>query len=132
MHPRFLILLALTVAAGAHAGETVRIDCKPAHGGPCAPPPAPPAPPLPPTPPLPPLPAIAALPSPPAIPALPAPPPPPPALPDVPSEAHAACASKSPGSKLTLRLGPNETMGGVCERSGGKMVFHLRSYRLND
>ena len=135
MHPRSLILVALFCATGAAATETVRIDCKPAGSGPCATPPAPPAPPLPPTPAvpaipaIPPIPAVAAVP---AVPALPAPPPPPPALPDVPDEAHAACAGKATGSKVSLRLGPRETMSGLCERVGGKMVFQLRSYRLND
>ncbi|MDB5747222.1 MAG: hypothetical protein JWP72_2070 [Massilia sp.] len=107
MHPRSLILVALFCAAGASAGEAVvRIDCQPAGSGPCATPPAPPAP--------------------------PASPPPPPPLPDVPDEAHAACANKATGSKVTLKLGPTETMSGLCERVGGKMVFQLRSYRLDD
>lgn len=125
MHPRSLILAALFCTAGAGAAEAVRIDCKPAHGGPCAQPPAPPAAPAPPLPPTSAMPAI------PAIAAIPAPPPPPP-LPEVPGEAHAACVGKATGSKVTLRLGPRETMSGVCERLGDKMVFQLRSYRLND
>ena len=68
---------------------------------------------------------------PPPLAAIPAPPPPPP-LPDIPAEAHAACAGKATGSKVSLRLGPGETMSGLCERVGGKMVFQLRSYRLDD
>jgi hypothetical protein len=63
------------------------------------------------------------------VPAIPAPPP---ALPDIPDEAHAACANKANGSSVTLKLGPRETMRGLCERVGGKMVFQLRSYRLDD
>lgn len=75
--------------------------------------------------PLPPLPQPAATP---AVPPLPAPPPPP-ALPDIPEKAHAACAGKANGSSVTVPLGPGETMRGLCERVGGRMVFQLRSYR---
>ena len=71
--------------------------------------------------PLPPVPAV------PPLPAIPAPPAPP-ALPDIPEEAHAACANRASGSKVTLKLGPGETMTGLCEREDGKMVFQLRTY----
>lgn len=115
-----LVLIALSSAAGA-VEAAVRIDCRPAEAGPCAAPPAPPAPPAP-------LPQVPTLP---AIPAIPAPPPPP-APPEVPAQAHAACAGKASGSTVSLQLGPRETMSGLCEREGGKMVFQLRSYRLDD
>lgn len=135
MHPRSLIpvlLLALPCLAGA--GEsTVRIDCRPAHGGPCAAPPQPPQPPAPPRPPAPPAldptqPARPPAPPSPALPALPAPPAPP-ALPEIPPQAHAACAGKRHGSIVGIELGPDETMRGRCERVDGRMVFQLRSYR---
>lgn len=111
MHPRTLILVALFYAAGAAA--------------------MPPQPPQPPVPPVPPVPALPAIPAIPAVPEIPAPPPPPP-MPVVPAQAHAACTGKATGSKLTLRLGPGETMSGVCERAGGKMAFRLRSYQRKD
>jgi len=132
MHARALVfipaLIALLLAAGS-SQAAVRIDCKPAKSGACIPPPAPPAPPTPPTPPggL----DMPAPPAPPAPPAIPAPPPPPP-LPEIPEAAHAACAGKANGSKLTWILGPGETMRGLCEREGGRMVFQLRSYRKDD
>lgn len=128
-----LVLLALLCVTSA-AQAAVRIDCKPAASGPCVQPPAPPPPPAPPAPPsLPGMPPGIAPPAPPAPvpPAIPAPPPPP-ALPAIPDQAHAACAAKANGSTLSLRLGPNETMSGLCERVDGKMVFRLRSYRLDD
>jgi hypothetical protein len=59
-------------------------------------------------------------------------PPAPPALPEVPAAAHAACASKSPGSSLTWALRQGETMTGVCVRDGGRMVFSLREYERKD
>lgn len=107
------------------------------------PPPAPPASPAPPAPralPAPPAPPAAALaavpPAPPALqaPALPPPPPQPPqpVIPEVPAQANAACAAKQPGSTLSWKLGEGETMGGVCVRQGGKMVFALRSYDLRN
>jgi hypothetical protein len=60
------------------------------------------------------------------------PPPPAPPIPAVPTAAHAACAAKAPGSALNWKLGEGETMGGVCVRDGGKMVFALRSYDLRN
>lgn len=140
MHPRSLVLVALLCAAASQAGA--RTDAAQVASTPCAATLAPPAPPAPPAAPaaprhpgaklalapLPPLPAV------PGVPAIPSPPlpPPSPALPEVPAEAHAACAGKEAGSKIKLRLGPKETMGGVCERAGGKMAFHMRSYRFDD
>jgi hypothetical protein len=47
----------------------------------------------------------------------------------VPDSAHAECASKKPGTRLSLTLQPGETMSGVCRRQDGKMVFSLREYR---
>ncbi len=62
------------------------------------------------------------------MPAPAAPPPAPPPLPAIPAEAHAACAGKANGSKLTFTPAPGETMHGVCKRVDGRMVFQLRSY----
>lgn len=136
--PRCFALLSLPVllcTAGAIQAAT-HIECKPAKSGPCAAPPAPPAPPLPPVAPAPPapgdgMPALPAPPAPPAPPALPAPPAPP-ALPDIPDELHTACAGMQSGARLSRAIGPGETMSGFCERSGGKMVFRLRSYSKED
>jgi hypothetical protein len=58
--------------------------------------------------------------------------PPVPKIPAVPAAAHAACASKTPGSALTWELRKGETMSGVCERREGKMRFALRSYDRDD
>jgi hypothetical protein len=55
-----------------------------------------------------------------------------PKIPAVPADAHAACASKAPGSALTWELRKGETMSGVCERHDGRMRFALRSYDLDD
>ena len=140
--PRSIILLALLSCAGASQAG-VHIECKPAKSGPCAEMPAPPAPPAPPARPAPPAPpapphahtlAMAPLPPPapvaPAEPDLPAPPAPPapPPLPAIPDEMHAACAGKTPGTRLSRTLSPGETISGFCERSKGKMVFRMRSY----
>jgi hypothetical protein len=78
---------------------------------------APPAPPAPPAP--------AAPPAPPA-------PPPPPKLPPVPDSAHADCASKNPGTRLSFTLRPGEIMSGICRKENGRMRFSLREYRLNE
>ena len=143
--PRCFALLALPVllyAAGA-SQAAVHIECRPAKSGPCAVPPAPPAPPVPPAVPAAPAPpapdgglpghppGLPAPPAPPAPPALPAPPVPP-ALPDIPDELHAACGGMQSGTRLSRTIAPGETMSGFCERSGGKMVFRLRSYRKED
>lgn len=135
MHPRAIFLAALLLAAGA-SQAAVQVDCKPGKSGSCPAPPAPPPPPAPPAPsfdaadaPIPPLPPAA--PAPPVLPAPPAPPAPPP-LPEIPAAAHAACAGKPNGSTLTWTIGPGETMRGLCERVGGRMVFQLRSYRKAD
>ena len=137
MHPRTICLAALLLAAGA-SEAAVQIDCKPGKSGRCPAPPAPPAPPTPPAPPAPPAPRFDAdaahatmPPLPPAPPALPAPPAPPP-LPEIPAAAHAACAGKPDGSTLSWTIGPGETMRGLCERVGGRMVFQLRSYQKAD
>jgi hypothetical protein len=138
-----VLIAALSAAfapAAAHADEPrvqVHIHCSttsPASTR-CPPPPAPPAPPKPPAAPQPLVPdADGRLPPPPPVPAPPpvvaVPPVPEPKLPAIPAAAHAACAGKTEGSALTWKLGPNETMGGVCTRRDGKMVFQLRSYDL--
>lgn len=125
-----LILLAM-LASGANAAEpAVHYECHVARGK-CPKPPVPPVPPAPPQPPAPPASPIAghAAPVAPAIPAPPAPPPPPDIdLPEIPEAMHKACAGKRDGSQLSMTLRPGETMGGVCEREDGKMVFHLRRY----
>jgi hypothetical protein len=77
------------------------------------------------------MPALPAMPAMPAMPAVPAPPAPP-KLPDVPEGAHRACAAKAPGSSVAWVIRKGETMTGVCEREGGKMVFQLRRYELDD
>ncbi|MGH8855025.1 MAG: hypothetical protein ACREWI_12175, partial [Telluria sp.] len=61
----------------------------------------------------------------------PAPPAPPP-LPEVPAAAHAACAGKADGARLTYVLRKGETMTGVCELEGVKAVFQLREHRIED
>jgi len=47
----------------------------------------------------------------------------------IPDAAHAACARRKNGSKVTVKLGPKESMAGVCEKEGGKMRFRLRHHR---
>lgn len=122
-----LILIAM-LALGANAAEAaIHIECTAVRGK-CPAPPAPPAPPQPPAPPAPPaghaVPALPALPAPPAPAAL--------ILPAIPDAMHEACADKNDGSRLSMTLRPGETMAGVCEREDGRMVFQLRSYRLDD
>jgi hypothetical protein len=60
----------------------------------------------------------------PAIPVAPA------AVTDVPESAHAACARRKNGSKMTVKLGPHETMAGVCQRESGKMRFRMRHHHV--
>lgn len=140
-----LLFALLSSAAGASLADVhVYVNCK-APDAHCPPPPKPPRPPLPPAPPTPPappapdlamahspadaaMPAVPAVPAPPAIPA----PPPPPRIPPVPDSAHADCATKKPGTRLSFTLRPNETMTGVCQRQGGRMVFSLREYALTE
>ncbi len=113
-------------AGGAHADVRVHYQCESTVKGKCPPPPVPPVPPTPPlapAPPAPPMPHDGAVP--------PAPPAPPP-IPDVPAAAHAACAGKSVGARITYVVRKGETMSGVCERDGGKTVFALREYRIDD
>lgn len=95
-----ILLSALCASAGAAA----------AHDCPCALP-APPAPPAP----------LAPLP--------PAPPVPPP-IPAIPAGAHAACAGKPAGTEVRYVLRKGEVMTGTCDADGGKAVFTLRSYSL--
>jgi len=47
----------------------------------------------------------------------------------IPDAAHAACARRKNGSKVTVKLGPKESMAGVCKKEGGKMRFRLRHHR---
>jgi hypothetical protein len=147
-----LIATLLTGAAGAVLADVqVYIDCS-APGADCPPPPKPPKPPRPPAPPAPPppppmpgdamaatpadgaMPAIPAMPMPPAPPAPPTPPapPPPPKLPPVPDSAHADCANKKPGTRLSFSVAEGGTMSGVCQKQDGKMMFSLRAYRLHE
>jgi hypothetical protein len=134
-----LMFALLSGAAGAALADVrIHIDCK-AAGAHCPPPPTPPRPPAPPAPDaaMASSPADVAMPAMPAIPAPPAPPapplpPPPPKLPPVPDSAHAECASKKPGTRLSFTLQPGETMSGVCRRQGGKMVFELRDYERRE
>lgn len=142
-----LILLAL-LSTGASAGQAepqaegrgghVWIKCGPGTRTKCPPPPTPPEPPAPPAPPAPPslpghhaafapppppLPGMPAMPAPPAPPVPPEPPPPP----EVPEQAHAACADKPSGTRMTWSLGEDGTMTGTCERKAGRMQFVLES-----
>jgi hypothetical protein len=142
-----LMFALLSGAAGAGLADVhVYVNCK--ADGNCPPPPKPPKPPRPPAPPVPPAPPApddamaytpdaAAMPAPPAPPAPPSPPavpapPPPPKVPPVPDSAHAECAAKTPGTRLTITLRAGETMTGVCQRHDGKMVFSLREYALHE
>jgi len=68
----------------------------------------------------------------PPIPAMPAPPAPPPPPPDAPAEAHAACAAKSPGTKLTYSGQRGTTFTGTCERDNRGMYFEITSMRTVD
>ena len=140
MKTSITLLLAMLALAAHGAEAAVRYECSAVRGK-CPAPPAPPAPPTPPTPPAPPTApappfgghAAPELPAPPALPAPSAPPAPPvPDLPAIPPALHAACAGKRDGSSLSMTLRPGETMAGVCEREDGRMVFHLRSYALED
>jgi hypothetical protein len=140
-----LMSALLSGAAGAALADVhVHVNCKAADAN-CPPPPTPPKPPRPPAPPAPPAPPVpgdtalaapadVAMPAMPAMPAPPAPPAPPPApkVPPVPDSAHADCATKKPGTRLTFTLKPGETMTGVCRKEGGKMVFSLREYELHE
>jgi hypothetical protein len=108
-----LCALAIAVPAAAHEHH-----CK---CGTVAP--APPAPPSPPSPPMEP-----GMPAMPDLPAPPAPPPPPPA-PHAPAEAHAACASKTPGTTLTFSGKRGTVMKGTCERDSRGMYFEIYSIR---
>ena len=145
-----VLALAATLAllgpkALAHDGVRGHYKCDARVQGDCPAPPVPPVPPVPPTPPAPPAapappappyehgsrlappapPAVPSVPMPPAPPAPPAPPP----IPAVPTTAHAACAGKPDGTRLTHVLRKGATMTGVCEREGGNTVFRLREYR---
>ena len=106
-----LLLVLLSSTAGATTTGTVHYTCKSHKDGKCPPPPVPPVPPVPPMPPE---------------------PPPAPVIPDVPAAAHAACAGKRAGTTLTYVIGKGETMSGTCESEGGKMLFTLRAYSLED
>lgn len=126
-----LILLAMLALGATTAEAAVHIECTAARGT-CPKPPAPPAPPAPPQPPAPP-PIGHVAPVTPVLPAPPAPPAPPALdLPEIPASMHAACAGKNDGSRLSMTLRPGESMGGVCEREGDRMVFHLRRYSRED
>ena len=105
--------LAFSFTVGASlAHAAVHLECD-AERGKCPKPPAPPAPPAHPVPPAPP--------APPAI-----------DMPELPTSVQAACAGKEDGSRLTMTPRPGETIGGVCEREGDRMVFQLRSYHRAD
>jgi hypothetical protein len=109
-----LMFALLSGAAGASLADVhVYVNCK-AKDGNCPPPPVPPVPPHPPAPPVPPA------------------PPPAPEIPPVPDSAHADCAGKKPGTRLSFTLQPGETMSGVCQKQGGRMAFSLREYERKD
>lgn len=47
----------------------------------------------------------------------------------IPDSAHAACARRKNGSRITVKLGPKQTLAGVCEKDSGKMRFRARHQR---
>lgn len=49
---------------------------------------------------------------------------------EVPESAHAACARKKNGSKLTVRLSPQESVAGICKKKSGKMRFQARQHHV--
>jgi len=53
-----------------------------------------------------------------------------PALAEIPASAHAACAGRKNGSKMTVKLGAKETMVGVCKKESGKIRFRMRQHRV--
>lgn len=120
-----LCAMSVTLPASAHERH-----CK--CGDAMAAPPAPPAPPNAPHPPnAPNPPSLPGMPDMPALPAPPAPPAPPPA-PVAPAQAHAACAGKAPGTKLTFSTKRGTTMSGTCERDNRGMYFEVYSVRTVD
>ena len=156
-----LLLAQLCCAAGfasADANSDIKSAGRATPSVPATPsiPPVPPRPPMPPIPPAfppvpqvpqethvsraeePPMPAMPALPAMPAM--LPAPPslaelpapPAPPKLPVVPAEAHRACDGKSVGTHLSYAVREGATMQGICEKKGGKMVFSMQSYQVQN
>jgi hypothetical protein len=106
-----LCAASISVPASAH-------ECRCKYDAPT--PPAPPSPPSPPSEPG--LPAIPPMPAPPAPPA-------PPPIPDAPAEAHAACAAKAVGAKMTFSTKRGTTMTGTCERDNRGMFFEINSIR---
>jgi hypothetical protein len=50
----------------------------------------------------------------------------------VPDSAHADCASKRPGTRLSFTAPAGGIMSGVCHKQDGKMRFVLREYRLTE
>ncbi len=73
-------------------------------------------------------------PAPPEAPAAPMPPAPPapPPMPAIPSGAHAACAGKAAGTQVRYVIKKGEVMTGSCASEGGKQIFALQSYSLED
>lgn len=53
-----------------------------------------------------------------------------PVLAEIPASAHAACAGRKNGSKMTVKLGAKETMVGVCKKESGKIRFRMRQHRV--
>lgn len=135
-----LIVLALAgLASTADAAEKKRYRCT-GTAEECKFMPAPPAPPTPPTPPS--LPAPPAPPAfgsgmlaaPPALPPMPAPPAPPvpPDPPEVPAAAHAECANKAPGTKVTYIPNDRTVIKGTCRKVGNEMKLDLQSWTVED
>lgn len=52
--------------------------------------------------------------------------PPAPAVAMIPDSAHAACVGRKAGSRMTVKLGKNTSVQGVCEKESGKMRFRAR------
>jgi hypothetical protein len=142
-----LVLFALLASAGTGASAyqaQVIVKCS-ASGGDCEKEPAPPAPSAPNGKPVlppdkpgdagislmvapsmmgPPSLAAPSMPPNPAIPVAPT------ALAEIPEAAHAACAKRKNGSKMTVKLGPHETLAGVCRKESGKMRFQMRHHHV--
>ena len=51
--------------------------------------------------------------------------------PEIPAAAHVACARRKNGSKMTVKVGAEQTLTGTCKKEDGKMRFKLRNFQHN-
>lgn len=51
--------------------------------------------------------------------------------PEIPAAAHAACARRKNGSKMTVKVGAEQTLTGTCKKEDGKMRFKMRNFQNN-